>query len=101
MAIAADPCPTLICAPTPRRQAALALNGTAGAQGSRKGPSSYTARFSTLTGRSLQQDGALALTGASAGRERAGSIERRFKAGACPFLRRRGAVPHAAIMMHF
>ena len=43
-----------------RRQAALALNGTAGVQASEKGPSSYTAQLPTPTGRSVQQ-GAAAL----------------------------------------
>src|SRR4051794_24062581 len=38
-----------------RRQAALALNGTAGVQASGKRPSSYTARLPTPTGRSVQQ----------------------------------------------
>src|SRR4051794_10432272 len=38
-----------------RRQAALALNGTAGVQASGKGPSSYTAQLPTPTGRSVQQ----------------------------------------------
>src|SRR3954471_10693971 len=38
-----------------RRQAALALNGTAEIQASGKGPSSYTAQLPTPTGRSLQQ----------------------------------------------
>jgi len=38
-----------------RRQAALALNGTAGVQASEKGPSSYTAQLPTPTGRSVQQ----------------------------------------------
>ena len=37
-----------------RRQAALALNGTAGVRVSGKGPSSYTAQLPTPTGRSLQ-----------------------------------------------
>src|SRR4051794_38032574 len=40
-----------------RRQAALALNGTAGVQASGKGPSSYTAQLPTPTGRSVQQGG--------------------------------------------
>src|SRR3954464_1140880 len=40
-----------------RRQAALALNGTAGIQASGKGPSSYTAQLPTPTGRSMQQGG--------------------------------------------
>src|SRR4051812_17070478 len=40
-----------------RRQAALALNGTAGIQASGKGPSSYTAQLPTPTGRSVQQGG--------------------------------------------
>src|SRR3954447_85114 len=40
-----------------RRQAALALNGTAEIQASGKGPSSYTAQLPTPTGRSLQQGG--------------------------------------------
>src|SRR4051794_24852325 len=39
------------------RQAALALNGTAGVQASEKGPSSYTAQLPTPTGRSVQQGG--------------------------------------------
>jgi len=39
------------------RQAALALNGTAGIQASEKGPSSYTAQLPTPTGRSVQQGG--------------------------------------------
>src|SRR3954452_21079234 len=38
-----------------RRQAALALNGTAGIQASGKGPLSYTAQLPTPTGRSVQQ----------------------------------------------
>src|SRR3954447_2055802 len=38
-----------------RRQAVLALNGTAGVQASEKGPSSYTAQLPTPTGRSVQQ----------------------------------------------
>src|SRR5215217_3199183 len=38
-----------------RRQAALALNGTAGIRVSGKGPSSYTAQLPTPTGRSVQQ----------------------------------------------
>src|SRR4051794_30654509 len=38
-----------------RRQAALALNGTAGVQASGRGPSSYTAQLPTPTGRSVQQ----------------------------------------------
>src|SRR4051795_9998556 len=38
-----------------RRQAVLALNGTAGVQASGKGPSSYTAQLPTPTGRSMQQ----------------------------------------------
>src|SRR3954463_5874533 len=38
-----------------RRQAALALNGTAGVQASEKGPSSYTAQLPTPTGQSVQQ----------------------------------------------
>src|SRR3954465_12927408 len=38
-----------------RRQAVLALNGTAGVQASEKGPSSYTAQLPTPTGRSMQQ----------------------------------------------
>src|SRR3954453_7966521 len=38
-----------------RRQAVLALNGTAGVQVSGKGPSSYTAQLPTPTGRSVQQ----------------------------------------------
>src|SRR3954469_11524603 len=38
-----------------RRQAALALNGTAEIQASGKGPSSYTAQLPTPTGRSVQQ----------------------------------------------
>src|SRR4051794_32175219 len=37
------------------RQAALALNGTAGVQASGKEPPSYTARLPTPTGRSVQQ----------------------------------------------
>src|SRR5690349_23148639 len=41
-----------------QRQAALALNGTAGVQASGKGPSSYTAQLPTPTGRSVQQGGA-------------------------------------------
>ena len=40
-----------------RRQAALALNGTAGIQASGKGPSSYAAQLPTPTGRSVQQGG--------------------------------------------
>src|SRR4051812_22889646 len=40
-----------------RRQAVLALNGTAGGQASEKGPSSYTAQLPTPTGRSVQQGG--------------------------------------------
>src|SRR5690349_21163194 len=40
-----------------RRQAALALNGTAGIQASGKGLSSYTAQLPTPTGRSVQQGG--------------------------------------------
>ena len=40
-----------------RRQAALALNGTAGVQASGKGPSSYTAQLPTPTGRSLHHQG--------------------------------------------
>src|SRR3954468_11034913 len=40
-----------------RRQAVLALNGTAGVQASEKGPSSYTAQLPTPTGRSVQQGG--------------------------------------------
>src|SRR3954454_2824518 len=40
-----------------RRQAALALNGTARIQASGKGPSSYTAQLPTPTGRSVQQGG--------------------------------------------
>src|SRR3954454_14931447 len=43
-----------------RRQAALALNGTAEIQASGKGPSSYTAQLPTPTGRSVQQ-GAIVL----------------------------------------
>src|ERR687894_2048870 len=39
------------------RQAALALNGTAGVQASGKGPSSYTAQLPAPTGRSMQQGG--------------------------------------------
>src|SRR5215213_10979151 len=42
-----------------RRQAALALNGTAEIQASGKGPSSYTAQLPTPTGRSMQQGGSL------------------------------------------
>src|SRR3954463_11656625 len=38
-----------------RRQAVLALNGTAGVQASEKGASSYTAQLPTPTGRSVQQ----------------------------------------------
>src|SRR3954471_24247204 len=38
-----------------RRQAVLALNGTAGVQASEKGPSSYTAQLPTPPGRSVQQ----------------------------------------------
>src|SRR4051794_11083397 len=38
-----------------RRQAALALNGTADIQASGKGPSSYTAQLPTPTGRFMQQ----------------------------------------------
>src|SRR3954454_18663542 len=38
-----------------RRQAALALNGTAGVQALGKEPLSYTAQLSTPTGRSVQQ----------------------------------------------
>src|SRR4051794_15769209 len=38
-----------------RRQAVLALNGTAGVHASEKGPSSYTAQLPTPTGRSVQQ----------------------------------------------
>src|SRR3954453_13253987 len=38
-----------------RRQAALALNGTAGIQASGKGLSSYTAQLPTPTGRSMHQ----------------------------------------------
>src|SRR5215203_5592257 len=41
-----------------RRQAALALNGTAEIQASGKEPPSYTAQLPTPTGRSLQQGGA-------------------------------------------
>src|SRR3954469_19531669 len=41
-----------------RRQATLALNGTAGVRTSGKGPSSYTAQLPTPTGRSVQQGGA-------------------------------------------
>src|SRR4051794_21505662 len=37
------------------RQAALALNGTAGIQASGKGPLSYTAQLPTPTGQSMQQ----------------------------------------------
>src|SRR3954470_18586338 len=44
-----------------RRQAALALNGTAGIQASGKGPSSYTAQPPTPTGRSVQQGAAMTL----------------------------------------
>src|SRR3954449_9262640 len=40
-----------------RRQAVLALNGTAGVRVSGKGPSSYTAQLPTPTGRSVQQGG--------------------------------------------
>src|SRR4051794_12788207 len=40
-----------------RRQAALALNGTAGVQASGKGLSSYTAQLPTPTSRSVQQGG--------------------------------------------
>src|SRR3954466_13765186 len=40
-----------------RRQAALALNGTAGGQASGEGPSSSTAQLPTPTGRSVQQGG--------------------------------------------
>src|SRR3954471_2951001 len=47
-----------------RRQAALALNGTAEIQASGKGPSSYTAQLPTPTGRSMQQ-GALLPIGSS------------------------------------
>src|SRR4051812_48812594 len=46
-----------------RRQAALALNGTAGVQASEKGPSSYTAQLPTPTGRSVQQGAARAFRG--------------------------------------
>src|SRR3954453_19039973 len=46
-----------------RRQAALALNGTAEIQASGKGPSSYTAQLPTPTGRSMQQGGGLAQLG--------------------------------------
>jgi hypothetical protein len=42
-----------------RRQAALALNGTAGVHASGKGPSSYTAQLPTPTGRSVQQGDAM------------------------------------------
>src|SRR4051795_9026636 len=45
-----------------RRQAVLALNGTAGVQASEKGPSSYTAQLPTPTGRSVQQGGRISLT---------------------------------------
>src|SRR3954452_25261729 len=41
-----------------RRQAVLALNGTAGIRVSGKGPSSYTAQLPTPTSRSVQQGGA-------------------------------------------
>src|SRR3954453_4931911 len=44
-----------------RRQAALALNGTAEIQASGKGPSSYTAQLPTPTGRSVQQGARQAL----------------------------------------
>src|SRR5215218_9941525 len=46
-----------------RRQAVLALNGTAGVQASEKGPSSYTAQLPTPTGRSVQQGDPVALLG--------------------------------------
>src|SRR3954453_3679443 len=45
-----------------RRQAALALNGTAEIQASGKGPSSYTAQLPTPTGRSVQQGGKLLIS---------------------------------------
>src|SRR3954453_7637009 len=50
-----------------RRQAALALNGTAGVQASGKGPSSYTAQLPTPTGRSVQQGATTPLGTGSAG----------------------------------
>src|SRR4051812_31467088 len=53
-----------------RRQAVLALNGTAGVQASEKGPSSYTAQLPTPTGRSVQQGAFIIVT--------AGPIFKRF-----------------------
>src|SRR3954447_21962436 len=50
-----------------RRQAALALNGTAGIRVSGKGPSSYTAQLPTPTGRSVQQGDLLPDAGARYG----------------------------------
>src|SRR5215208_4186460 len=50
-----------------RRQAALALNGTAEIQASGKGPSSYTAQLPTPTGRSMQQGGDMRLASSNAG----------------------------------
>src|SRR3954452_17239488 len=48
-----------------RRQAVLALNGTAGIQTAEKGSSCYTAQLPTPTGRSMQQGGFPQPTGQS------------------------------------
>src|SRR5215213_4202768 len=58
-----------------RRQAALALNGTAEIQASGKEPSSYTAQLPTPTGRSVQQGDA------EAGRRQRLEAERRQQFG--------------------
>src|SRR4051812_47653292 len=68
-----------------RRQAALALNGTAGIQASGKGPSSYTAQLPTPTGRSMQQGGGPTLKRAASPRDR-----RELKS---PFCRQRAKRP--------